>query len=269
MIKYLILAVTISVAAQASDEKNEDSISVRAGSLSRWSLQWILNYSGPSIDTPFSSWAPNPNNDPVTPRVQLAGSLSGRYRENKFISYGLGAGLQVDTPFHNPQNFSLSNPSVDVSISSDNQRWLSIFSWMYYTDPVYKNLYYQSNFAISISTRQQLLENWYWGLQWGGSLNSLTRSQNYQVTATLGIYPSVDYQLNSRTSLRTSLGFSNYQLGAENQWVNNKLSQTLGVSFVTSRNLYLYGYALFYPLSNNDMNMKASSLGISVTYNLF
>lgn len=254
--------------ARASENTYLDT---RAGSLSPWSLQFLMNYSGASLETPFSSEAPNPAQDLVAPRVQLGGSVALRYRASPSLSYGLGTGLQADTPFHGAQNSSLSNPLLDISWFDKSKNLFVSSSILLYTDPVYRNYFYHSNFALSISTHQQFLNwpQWGWGAQLGLARNFFDSNQGYQLESSIGVYPSLDYQMSDALSLRSVLTLGSYQTITSAEWKPSKLSQTLGLGWIPQRDIFLYSYILFYPSPLAELNSKESSIGFSLTLNVF
>ena len=249
----------------------EDRLEVLSGAPSPWSMQFILNYSGPSVEMPLDKYAPNSAHDPVPPRVILSGSMALRYRISPNKSLGLGTGVQVDTPFHNPQNFSMTNPTVDYSVISEDKSMFQLLTAMSYTDSVYSKLGYSTNVAYSLSSSWKIFdsEKWKVNLQFGGSHNFFQMDNVFQIEDSFGLYPSLDFAFASNWSLRTVSAFSAFRFRGTSDWIWSRFSQTLGAGWIWNKDLFLYGYVLFYPSPFANMQSHDSSLGLSVVVNLY
>src|SRR5207248_306188 len=70
-----------------------------AGSLSRFSLQSILGYTGPQINNLSDPNRPNPDGRTGDNRTFMSGSANVRYRINSNLALNFGTGLTFYTPY--------------------------------------------------------------------------------------------------------------------------------------------------------------------------
>lgn len=273
-IQFLLSLLFIFSSAQIFAEEvdttktlENEKLSVMQGSASPWSLQFNLSYLGSSLDTPFSEYAPNPQNDAVPPRVTMSGTFSARRRISDKISAGLGSGLQVDTPFHHPQNLTVSNPTLDLSWSAWDLYWIS--SLMFYTDPIWKNYGYSQTFTQSVYGLFWTQDPWSLGAQAGYNYNFFSKPNDYQLLESLGLYPFLEYRIRKGVVFRHSFSINQMHFANSSQWVESPLTASTSIGFAIHRIIYFSPY-LFYSINDiSKLKTKEISIGISCNFNLF
>ncbi len=286
------------VEGDVDQEITNNKLRAEAGSKSKWSASFTASYNGGSIEKPLSKDRPNLNKDPIAPKVSMGGSFGGRYRMDKNQSLSADLGYSLERPLHEAQRGQIDNPSI----SYNNARKLGVFqSVSAATLSVTTN---SDQAAIGdvggVSVSQTMMYDF------GGSRASVgllgavgyehfnkydqivtvkgegtfaakTRQQDYS----LELYPFAEYSLTDKISLRTVFRpwiFSHQRTRDELTFNKRPWTQSIGVGFAVTRDVYLYPNFQFdverfrrddYNLFAKGRARESSTVGLSAIVNLF
>jgi hypothetical protein len=288
--------------SKANDITTNKKLKAELGSMSKFSMSGSIGYTGASIKAPFGDERPNPNGLPGNYATYFSGSVSARYRLDKFRSITAGVSFLkylpstytysiggVTTP--RPTKDEISNPSISYNevLKGDGYVQTKSYSITKYTkestldtgwswDLSYSTAFYWSNvkgtnftLGFSFSAYHELFNREIYD-DYKGQFSTGVDDYGF------GIYPFAEYQLTDRVSLRTVVGQAWYHDVGNANWNNFKrlkLYQTFGVGIAITDLIYMYNYVKFYPVLNINKNTEADSFNntaywaVSVTFNLF
>lgn len=247
------------------------------GSTSRWSAHFNLTYTGPSIATPLGANAPNPLHQVPVPLVQLAGTVSIRYRLDPASTLSFGTGLMVYTPLSHPTGWSASDPYVNYNRLFDtgpihNYLTIGATAW---TDNQY---FTQDGYRFGFSLGDESYHVFHFGLTVGvdfwASANTFASGAQYDPTQQdfwyIGGGPYAEYAISDKVSLRSVLGVTGDHTEATpgNAVVWENPYQTLGVGVQIIKPWYMYVYLIGSPYSGNFTSQN-TGLGFNTIINLF
>jgi hypothetical protein len=261
------------------------------GSKSKYSLSITGNYSGGSISQPFGAVRPNIYGDVErTGDTALSGSFSLRYRLSKGKSISVGSGLDYTTPFRTQATTTTQDPFIDytsagklfglqsvgiltaVLSTSDQSIFLRKNALLDYTH-ILSHDFGGSRFTLggvaSISSSN------YWGSA-NDYVTASTESAQGQLSGRtsygIAFYPTMEYKMSDKTSLRTVLGFYSFALLRTDKsqdpgkMRHRNIYQSVGVGIAATRDIYIYPNVQFAP---DNINTKDSNFGVSLTMNSF
>ncbi len=288
--------------SKASDITSNKKLKAELGSMSKFSMSGSLGYTGASIRKPFGDERPNPNHLPGNYATYISGSLSARYRLDKFTSITAGGSFVKYLP--DTYNYQKADGSTDEKKTEDeiSNPYLS------YNEVIKGDGYVQTkSYSLTKYTKESTLDiGWSWDVGYstayywssvGGTNFTLgfSFSAYHELFNTniyerygdsgkngiddygFGLYPFAEYQLTDSISLRTVLGQAWYHDVAAKSWnefERLKLYQTFGIGIAITDLIYMYNYIKFYP----EMNLKGhpgekfnetAYWAISLTFNLF
>jgi hypothetical protein len=105
---------------------DDPEMRAKAGSLSRYSLQFVLDFYGPPVNDLDNPLKPNPDNRPGDPRTVLMGTAGFRYRVTPNVGINLSTGLAFFEPVQATKgeeqtrprpgfdNYGVNDPSLSV-----------------------------------------------------------------------------------------------------------------------------------------------------------
>ena len=285
--------------AEENTEITNKKLLAELGSKSKYSMSFSLNYSGGSIDKPFSKDRPNLGNAVVPPAVNLSAGISGRLRLSKSTSVTAGFGVAIVQPFHEAQadqghdkyldKWEVSDPNVGYSSSAKLGSLMVIngATLTYYTNQ--RSTAVKSLADLTLSnvlvlpvgkTGWQLgLANYIWGASFEGSRNDKgVDVRDSQADFGVATYPFAEYTINDTFNFRTVFQQFNYYhtrtMGNLSKLQRSSGAQSVGLGISVNRDVFLYPNFQFSTenLSTEwlrDRFVKESTVGMSATINAF
>ena len=264
--------------AGADSEMQNKRMQTLEGSKSAWSGQFQLQYTGSSLNHPFSSEAPNPGHLVPPPLVTMAGTFSSRYRINDKTTAGIGTGITTQTPFQGPKNSTLADPYCDIARSFRLGILHSRFDAMYtqFTNHQYYNDYgYREGFTFVDESFVETSFHLTVGLALQMDANIFAKGQydeSQQTVWDIAADPYFEYALTDTINLRSVVGIINYKnkdLVGTDRFSHPKVYQTFGLGVAATRSFYIYAFAQAFPYSQKHMAMDNTNFGFSTIINLF
>lgn len=272
--------------ATASDEPQNNRAMTQAGSKSKWSGQLNLNYTGSSINHPFSEYSPNPTDASPPPVVTMSGTMAARYRINEKETFGLGTGIITQHPFQGPSGTTVSNPYVDLANSFKTgviHHYLDVVVGLYTDEQNHIDLGYDESFTVA----DEMHYDWSFGLTTGLALeldaNIFSGRPEYQspvderdqVLYDAVASPYLEFALNKTFNLRSVSNFMVNHVrtydhsGGFFKYRHPHIDQTLGLGIAASRDVFLYTYIRMVPFPYSNVATDNTLFGISAIINLF
>ncbi len=258
-----------------------------AGSLSRVSLKANLAYYGPPVDNFGNKDQPNPDGVVSATKTAVSGSLGARYRFDPVTTISMGAGVKNNYPFHTGQKLTMSNPyaSYDKSFRVAGVQMVASPGLTLVTEEAYRNV----GERWGISNKFNAVYNLGMSGFAVGSDNTLAyyffdRDYKQDIPATktkkmvrgdgavqrisLTIAPNLKYNLTSKLSAITSLGFTFFNPRSESnrlEYRSRLMNQRLGVGYAVTREIYLNPYVQFYP---TQFSWNTATANISTVFSI-
>jgi hypothetical protein len=260
-----------------------------SGSLSLWSVSTSFNYQGGSLSDPKDAKRPNivKGADALTLQ-NLTGDVGVRYRVTKLLSLTGSTGVFMTTPFHD--SIKTDNKKLQKQFDENHQK-LTI------NDPVLKLTYVNRFFDVQsvsnakltlITNNQQKLDGYQWSyyvsqnvmkqvagtkFSFGGNvalqLYSFSRQNDALTDSVVGVYPSMEYEINKTLNFRAVLGQWVYQhIRAEDSWTyeKRKVYNSLGLGILLGRDVFLYPNIQYIP---SDIRSDRTNIALSTNINFF
>jgi hypothetical protein len=281
------------------DPKNDEAdkiitnrmIRASTGSLSRFSMNTALSYSGGSLTNPFAAERPNiANAGDTTSIVGVSGSIIGSLRINPTTRLNLGAGLQMLAPFNdsiksndpnaqrefkeNRGELDIANPFVSLSKMSNIAGIQSVatLSVSQFTAGNFTDSGYQNEVGLSWNTLYNVGTS-------GFSVGALMLYSKYifnnddpallrrQTDVVYGILPQAEYVINDRFNLRTIVRSNWYQnTNADRDFVRRPVTQSVGLGISVSRDVFLYPNIQF---AYKNLSADNTNIGFTANINMF
>lgn len=266
----------------AADEIiTNNNLRALSGSTSRWSFASQWNYNGGTIYSPFDESRPNIAAASVTtPKTDVNGALNIKRNIDSQSSVFLGFGVRWVAPFTagGPKNYSGTTYDA-VNPTATYQR-------LYRAGGVQallqaQVLQYTQADAVASGYGQQFLlvqENIYevgtTGISIGGSVGTsrnLFSKQGEDLDSVQSVTqawfsPYIEYKINDRINLRTVSNLWVYEWYRDGSLVRNTVTQSVGVGFSVTRDLFLYPNVQFLP---DAIASNRTNVGLGATINLF
>jgi hypothetical protein len=260
------------------------------GSLSSFSFNTSISYSGGSLSKPFAADRPNISNAGDTTSIAgMGGSINGSYRINKLNRVNLGAGIQMLAPFNDTINtsdaraqkeFDENRGELDVSNPYLSYTHLNKFFGIQtvmsagvtqYTASNLRDAGYQNSIDLSLNTMYDF----------GGSKFSLgalvvysrylfdnddDNLKPYQNETVWGVLPQAEYVINDTFNVRTivrSNWYQNNRADGPSDFSQRPITQSVGVGISLSRDVFLYPNIQF-----AYSNLQAENTNIGFTANI-
>lgn len=254
------------------EDKRITDLELRAyqGSMSRYSLQFRLGYSGPPVNNLSDPKKPNPDNRPGDTRTVLSGNASLRYRINSNTGINFGTGVAFYEPYQavtgkeqdrpqNKNNYGVNDPriSLDRTYKAFDTQMRTSLSASATTNEDYLKRGQAAAFGLTQyfkfvpgSSRMIL------GMQVG--LDYFAFSREYREgkggDGSVSKYyvmfiPSFEYKITDTLNFNTSLGHPYSNLRADNSWWrwNHPMSNwRVGMGWAITRDIYVNPYVNFY-----------------------
>lgn len=287
----------LEVKAKNKADKADEVITNRRfraqnGSLSRFSLNAALSYSGGSLDKPFSADRPNITAaGDVALIAGAAGTFNGTYRLTKLSRINFGVGAQMLAPFHN--NITTSNERTKKEFN-DNQGDLDIFNPTVSFTTMDKIMGVQTilNAGVINYTAGNLTDAGY-DFALDASLNTMyevgktgfsfgalvVATRNFfndssagnlarQNETVLGFLPQAEYVINDTFNLRTIIRSHWFQDTRLNpgEMKNREVTQSVGLGISVSRDVFLYPNIQF---AYENLQASNTNVGFSANINMF
>ncbi len=273
-------------------EITNPKLRAESGSKSKISMSFGVNYQGSSLQEPLAADRPNLYAAAGSEQFSaLDGSVSTRYRLDKNNSFTLGVGLGMITPLQGDvdgndgkNQFRVKNPSVAYSRVFQAWGLQNIFSAGVNigTDTIASDM----DRVVSPSVGYTLMKDFKNRLSMGISASyvysyySTSAGENKKFTTNsyggdarteydIGLYPMAEYALTDKMSLRTVARYTSWfhLLGSkENSLLHENGTQSFGVGYAVSRDIYLYPNVQFLW---QDLKSERTNVALSATINLF
>lgn len=255
-----------------------------SGSKNKLSMSMGIGYSGGKLSDPFGRERPdiygNPENETLT---SIGGSVSGRYRFTKNDSVTLGAGLSYLAPLRSydhptKSQFNIDNPrfaysrigkigifqsstGADLTIgTSESWEGAKLDAVLGFSHNMLTTIG-KSGFTVGMSFAFN---------KYKYSDDPVAKGDK-RTNFSIGLYPYAEYGINDKYSLRTVLGFMNYEVWREDKSKSifsmhtSPSYQSIGVGIAFSRDIYIYPNIQFLP---KDFEADKTNVAISATINI-
>jgi hypothetical protein len=258
---------------------NDLQIRADAGSLSRYSLKFIVGYAGPSLTDLSQPNIPNPSGATSDTRSYVSGYLGAKYRITSNDGIYVSAGLRGYIKAQTGDNQDLTDPSISYdhtylfspTVQARTQVGISMV-----TNSFYRNMGETNGAQIAQYTKWRINNSrWIVGGEveaWAFSFNRGYDTKDKYITDYYfnGI-PSLEYQLTDNLNLSSSAAkkIAHYRrtdapstFDAE----TNLWSARLGVGWAVQHDIYLNPYIGFYP---EAMTWTNASIGFNGVISVF
>jgi hypothetical protein len=266
------------------------------GSKSKWSFKSRMNYTGGSVQGPFSKVTPNVRRSRQMESMSaLSGDVGLNYRLSASDSVGAGVGVLMVAPLHgdwsqsvsderNSRHDSQSRYQVSSPYASWNKGYLAWDTMMmtsvryaHATDSDAVNLmktfgkaflFHQmnKNFGASrwnVGAGMIYMKSFYSGAVTDPKLKDTVQ----RMDSVIGITPFVQYAFNDRYSLRSEFGYFNFVRSENsNEFEQDEPFQSLGVGVSLTRDIFLFPSVQF---AAKDIRGDRSNVALSANINLF
>lgn len=287
------------------DKKITDlEIRARAGSLSRYSMQFDLGYDGSGLDSPGKETRPNPDNRPGDFRTKLVGSIGFRYRMSSEEGLFFGTGLSWFNPLqvvsgHKPdreelaKQMNVKDPSSlkDYDINNPNVSYDSTYTvsdWQMrnslrglvttnkaFTDAGQIGSFRIGNVAKYFFGERKLwvfgsdlsLENWMYSRSFDENNRADRRVSNYQVQW----IPGLEYRLTEKFNIQTSsaLVYANQRaVGNYSTWERMGVTYRVGFGWALRKEILFKPYVHFPSVVDEGFKTESASLGFSTVFSI-
>jgi len=263
------------------DERiNDLQIRADAGSLSRYSMKFVVGYAGPEISNLASPNIPNPDNRSSDIRSNVSGIIGVKYRLTSNDGLYFSAGLKEYIRAQSGDNQDLTNPAISYDhtylFSKAVQAHTTVMATMV------TNSFYRPQGETWGMTVSQMVK-WNIGTsRWvvGGSIDASNYFYNRGYDArtdgkkladySFNIIPSLEYKLTSNLNVNTSYSKSiaHYRKTDDPGTFDGTpiWNGRIGVGWAVKHDIYVNPYMTYYP---EAMSWKYTSLGLSSTVSVF
>ena len=271
-------------AEDVDDVLTNANLRAMSGSTSRWSIASSFTYDGGTMAAPFAESRPNIAGASATSTdTDLNGQLNIKFNINSFHSLLLGFGIRKMAPF------VTSGPSKGFydQGGKDMDAFDPTFTYQY----IYKLGVIQSVLQVGLVqyTRQDIassqggnlnqglsldqeniIDIGTTGLSVGGSIgvagNSPTDSSVDYSRLQYWFAPYAEYKLTEKVNLRTVSNLWMYEFYPQSGWTHDTVTQSVGVGFSVTRDIFLYPNVQFLP---DHVTAGLTNVGVTATVNLF
>jgi len=258
------------------------------GSLSKFSMNTSLTYSGGSIEKPLAADRPNISNAGDTTSIAgISGTFNGSYRINTLNRLSLGAGLQMLAPFNdsidtndqraknefddNRGEMDVSNPYLSYTHMNKFFGVQTVFTAgvKQFTASNLTEIGYQNSGDITINTMYNPNgSSFSFGVLGVYSKyffdNNDERFQANQNDVVWGFLPQAEYVINDKFNLRTIIRSNWYQNSkADSDFSQRPVTQSVGLGISVNRDIFLYPNIQFV-----YENLQAANTNIGFTANI-
>jgi hypothetical protein len=248
---------------------DDPELRAKAGSLNRYSLQFLMDYLGPAINDLGNPMKPNPDNRPGDPRTVLMGIAGVRYRLTSDVAMNFSTGVafyepyqavsgkQQERPRPGNQNYGVNDPAVAVDktyILWDTQMRSSLRA-SFTTNQAFLDRGEVSTASIFHEMKHKLgISRYTAGANLIGQYLFFSRPYERQ-TATnkfgdgmvynynLIMVPNLAYRVSDPLSVIGALAYSFQNLRLQQNWydLNHEMATLqLGVGWSVTREIYLH-----------------------------
>lgn len=291
-------ATTDKTKAEKKVDKADELITNRRfraqnGSLSNFSMNISISYTGGSLDKPFAADRPNLNNaGNVNSIAGIGGTFNGSYRINKLNRINLGAGMQVLAPFND--TIDTDNPNAQKQFD-ENRGELEVSNpYLSYT---HMNKFFGVQTIITGGVTQFTADaqtvNGYQNsadlslntmYDFGGSNFSIGalfvynkffyEDRDYtddneinQLGVVWGFLPQAEYVINDTFNLRTIVRSNWYQnTNFDQDFAQRPVTQSIGLGISLNRDIFLYpNIQVMY----RNLQASNTNVGFSANINMF
>jgi hypothetical protein len=262
------------------------------GSLSKFSLNTSISYSGGSLDKPFAADRPNISNAGDTTSIAgISGTLNGSYRLNKLNRLNIGTGIQMLAPFNstidtddpraqkefddNRGKLDITNPYLSYTHMNKffGVQTVATAGIKEYTASNLRDAGYKNDVSFSLNTMYNVGKT---GFSFGALMlyskfffddndADLRANQNDVV---YGFLPQAEYVINDTFNIRTIVRSNWYQNSKAdtNDFDQRPVTQSVGLGISVSRNIFLYPNIQFV---YKDLQAANTNIGFTANINMF
>lgn len=260
---------------------NDLQIRADAGSLSRYSAKFIIDYAGPSLDDLSAPTLPNPDNHNADLRSYVSGIIGMKYRltsnDGIYVSAGLKGYIRQKAGDHQ----DLTDPGVSYDHTYIFSKAVQAHTTV--GANLVTNSYYHNKLGETAGTFISQMVKWNvnqsrWIVGGSVSFNSYYFNRGYNAqtdtNATdyyFNVIPSVEYKLTPSLNLNTSIlkKIGHYRKSTDTTTFDADSmmwSGRIGVGWAVLHDVYLNPYIGYYP---EAMSWKYASIGFSGVVSAF
>lgn len=275
-------ANTVPGADKVDEVLTNANLRAYAGSKSRWSMSNAINYDGGTISAPFAEGRPNIANASATSTdTDINDQVSLKYSIDPLNSLLLGIGVRKMAPF----TFSGPSSAFYAQGGKDMDMYDPSLAYQY----VYRFFGVQAVAQVAFTqyTRADIhspdggnldkqlyfdQENMYeiGNLSVGGSIgvsgNMPTNPGLDYSRYQFWFDPYIEYKVADSLSLRTVANIWSYEYYPTEKLVRDVYTQSVGIGWSVSRDVYLYPNLQFLP---DHVSKDYTNVGLAATINLF
>jgi hypothetical protein len=243
---------------EQSEKITDMELNAQTGSLSRYSMQAYLGYSGPAINNLTSTDQPNPLNKRVPSQTDVSGSVGVRYRMSSDDSIYASTGIEGYFQPNGQKNPDLENPAIEY----DHSYKVGAVQMVTGVEAVKSTMsYYVGEGETAGAELKQFMkwnvpnsrfilgteleaEEWFYDRDY-------RHSDGKGITDTIfNLIPSVEYRILHNLNFNTSYstGWTHYRgTEATNTYSGYPGSWWVGIGYGITRDIYIKPYISFYP----------------------
>jgi len=263
-----------------------NKLRAETGSKSKFSVATAFNYDGGSLKSPLDANRPNIQGiNGTTDVADLNGSINMKYNITQKDSILVGGGLRWIAPLQGGQRpdsypegqmFDTFDPSINyqhVYKVGSVQSYYQVGPTIYSRTDVLKRGYvanlgiYNVNAldighsGVTVGLESQALTNFF-----NSNDEDLLRKQT---DYTFFVYPYLEYALTDKINLRTVTFLWSVEHTRDHDagtWVQDKVTQSFGVGFSVTRDVFLYPNVQIIP---DQLRAADTNVGLAANINLF
>lgn len=265
-----------------------NKLRAETGSKSKWSIGTSLDYSGGSIEKPLAEDRPNiAGAAGVTQKASLSGSIGIKRNLTAAQSLSLGVGVRWIAPLTSSTPTNYKGDRADASNPSLSYQYLYKFAGIQsafvmgptlVTNSDWRKVGYMASFGAN---QVMIYEVGHSGLSLGlvvaGSYTGFDKDgedlRPQQSDYSVGLIPFMEYQINDKINLRTVFNTWNYdhyrtraKLSEMTTFTHNAWTQSIGVGFAVTRDVFLYPNLQFTP---ENIRSDVTNVALSTNINIF
>jgi hypothetical protein len=271
-------------AQEVDDLITNANLRALSGSTSRWSIASQFTFDGGTVAAPFAESRPNIANASATSTdTDINGQINVKYNIDKVNSILVGGGIRKMAPFvsSGPTSGFYAQGGKDMDFFDPSLTYQYIYRAAIVQAVLQITVTDFTRQDISSSQGQNLAQNLNFdqeniidigdtGLSLGGSIgfafNRPTDSTLDYSKSQYWFAPYAEYKINETMNLRTVSNLASYEFYPISGFVQDAPTQSVGVGFSITRDIFLYPNVQFLP---QNARLEATNVGTTATINLF
>ena len=262
---------------EQSEKITDMELNAQGGSLSRYSFQTILGYSGPAVNDLTSTTQPNPLNKKVPSQTNISGAVGMRYRLSPNDTFYLSSGVEGYFQPNGQKNPDWENPAAEYDHSyrvGDVQMYtgfeaVKTTTSFYVAEGETAGAEIKQYMKYNIPSSRFILGGEVAALEWFYDRDYRKSDGKGVIDTEFEVIPSLEYRILRNLNLNTSYStaWAHYRgINATNTYSGYPGSWWVGVGYGITRDIYVKPYLSFYPQA---MTWSQTAIAMSTYISVF